>query len=124
MRGVGIDTLSMDPGISKDFAVHHVINGAGRYGTAGRGIVKVGLEGGMAISQSFYRTFGIPWFTRKEGARLRIGFQMYNAPNHSNKANPTTALNSPVYGRRTNERTGGDTVGFMRTMAFQARVDF
>ena len=98
--------------------------GAGRYGTAGRGIVKVGLEGGMAISQSFYRTFGIPWFTRKEGARLRIGFQMYNAPNHSNKANPTTALNSPVYGRRTNERTGGDTVGFMRTMAFQARVDF
>lgn len=31
IRGIGIDTLSIDPGISKDFAVHHVINGAGRY---------------------------------------------------------------------------------------------
>ena len=31
-RGLGIDTLSIDPGISKDFAVHHVVNGASRYG--------------------------------------------------------------------------------------------
>jgi kynurenine formamidase len=31
-RGLGIDTLSMDPGTSKEFAVHHVVNGAGRYG--------------------------------------------------------------------------------------------
>lgn len=32
VKGIGIDTLSMDPGRSKDFAVHHVINAAGRYG--------------------------------------------------------------------------------------------
>lgn len=32
IRGVGIDTLSIDYGLSKDFIVHHVINGAGRYG--------------------------------------------------------------------------------------------
>jgi len=32
VRGIGIDTLSVDHGLSKDFAVHHVINGAGRYG--------------------------------------------------------------------------------------------
>lgn len=32
VRGIGIDTLSMDYGLSKDFIVHHVINGAGRYG--------------------------------------------------------------------------------------------
>lgn len=32
VRGIGIDTLSMDHGPSKDFIVHHVINGAGRYG--------------------------------------------------------------------------------------------
>ena len=32
IRGVGIDTLSIDHGPSKDFIVHHVINGAGRYG--------------------------------------------------------------------------------------------
>lgn len=32
VRGVGIDTLSIDYGLSKDFIVHHVINGAGRYG--------------------------------------------------------------------------------------------
>jgi kynurenine formamidase len=32
VRGVGIDTLSVDYGMSTDFAVHHVINGAGRYG--------------------------------------------------------------------------------------------
>lgn len=32
IRGVGIDTLSIDYGSSKDFIVHHVINGAGRYG--------------------------------------------------------------------------------------------
>lgn len=32
VRGLGIDTLSVDYGMSTDFAVHHVINGAGRYG--------------------------------------------------------------------------------------------
>lgn len=31
-KGIGIDTLSMDYGLSKDFAVHHIVNGAGRYG--------------------------------------------------------------------------------------------
>jgi len=32
IRGLGIDTLSIDRGISKDFQVHHIINGAGKYG--------------------------------------------------------------------------------------------
>jgi kynurenine formamidase len=32
VKGIGIDTLSIDPGQSKDFAVHHTINGAGRFG--------------------------------------------------------------------------------------------
>lgn len=32
VRGVGIDTLSIDHGPSKDFVVHHLINGAGRFG--------------------------------------------------------------------------------------------
>ncbi|MBS0206318.1 MAG: cyclase family protein [Planctomycetes bacterium] len=32
IRGVGIDTLSIDYGPSQDFIVHHIINGAGRYG--------------------------------------------------------------------------------------------
>ncbi len=31
IKGIGIDTLSADCGISTDFAVHHVINGAGKY---------------------------------------------------------------------------------------------
>lgn len=31
-RGLGIDTLSIDRGLSRDFAVHHVVNAAGRYG--------------------------------------------------------------------------------------------
>ncbi len=31
-KGLGIDNLSIDSGISKDFAVHHVVNKAGRYG--------------------------------------------------------------------------------------------
>jgi kynurenine formamidase len=31
-KGLGIDTLSIDYGLSKDFAVHHIVNGAGRYG--------------------------------------------------------------------------------------------
>lgn len=31
-RGLGIDTMSIDHGPSRDFAVHHVVNGAGRYG--------------------------------------------------------------------------------------------
>lgn len=31
-KGIGIDTLSMDHGPSKDFQVHHIVNGAGRYG--------------------------------------------------------------------------------------------
>ena len=32
VKGIGIDTLSMDPGQSRDFAVHHIVNGAGRFG--------------------------------------------------------------------------------------------
>jgi kynurenine formamidase len=32
VRGIGIDTLSIDYGLSKDFIVHHVVNAAGRYG--------------------------------------------------------------------------------------------
>ena len=32
IRGIGIDTLSIDYGMSQDFIVHHVVNGAGRYG--------------------------------------------------------------------------------------------
>ena len=31
-RGLGIDTLSIDRGISTGFAVHHVVNAAGKYG--------------------------------------------------------------------------------------------
>jgi kynurenine formamidase len=31
-KGLGIDTLSIDYGLSKDFVVHHIVNGAGRYG--------------------------------------------------------------------------------------------
>jgi kynurenine formamidase len=31
-KGLGIDTLSIDRGISKEFEVHHIVNGAGRYG--------------------------------------------------------------------------------------------
>jgi kynurenine formamidase len=31
-KGIGVDTLSMDHGLSKDFQVHHIVNGAGRYG--------------------------------------------------------------------------------------------
>lgn len=32
IRGIGIDTLSIDHGPSKDFSVHHVVNRAGKYG--------------------------------------------------------------------------------------------
>ena len=32
VKGIGIDTLSIDNGLSKDFQVHHIVNGAGRYG--------------------------------------------------------------------------------------------
>lgn len=32
IKGIGIDTMSIDPGISKTFDVHHIINQAGRYG--------------------------------------------------------------------------------------------
>lgn len=31
-RGLGVDTLSIDYGLSKDFAVHHIVNSATRYG--------------------------------------------------------------------------------------------
>jgi kynurenine formamidase len=32
VRGIGVDTLSIDRGQSKKFEVHHIVNGAGRYG--------------------------------------------------------------------------------------------
>jgi len=31
INGIGIDTLSADNGMSTDFAVHHIINGSGKY---------------------------------------------------------------------------------------------
>lgn len=31
-KGLGVDNLSIDRGISSDFAVHHIVNKAGRYG--------------------------------------------------------------------------------------------
>jgi len=31
VKAIGIDTLSIDYGLSKDFAVHHIVNAAGRY---------------------------------------------------------------------------------------------
>jgi kynurenine formamidase len=31
VRGIGIDTMSIDYGLSRDFAVHHVVNSHGRY---------------------------------------------------------------------------------------------
>lgn len=32
VRALGIDTLSIDYGLSRDFVVHHIVNAAGRYG--------------------------------------------------------------------------------------------
>jgi kynurenine formamidase len=32
VRGVGLDTMSVDHGLSRDFAVHHILGKAGRYG--------------------------------------------------------------------------------------------
>lgn len=32
IRGVGLDTLSVDPGLSRDFPVHHLLGKASRYG--------------------------------------------------------------------------------------------
>lgn len=32
VRGIGIDTMSIDYGASRDFAVHHLVNRSGRYG--------------------------------------------------------------------------------------------
>ncbi|MBX3439159.1 MAG: cyclase family protein [Planctomycetaceae bacterium] len=32
VRGLGVDTLSIDRGVSKTFEVHHIVNAAGRYG--------------------------------------------------------------------------------------------
>ena len=31
VKAIGIDTLSIDRGLSSDFQVHHIVNGAGRY---------------------------------------------------------------------------------------------
>jgi kynurenine formamidase len=32
VRGIGVDNLSIDRGISKEFKVHHIVNGAGKFG--------------------------------------------------------------------------------------------
>lgn len=32
IRGLGLDTMSIDPGTSREFQVHKIVNGAGRYG--------------------------------------------------------------------------------------------
>jgi len=32
VNGLGVDNLSLDPGTSKDFRVHHIVNAAKKYG--------------------------------------------------------------------------------------------
>ena len=49
IRGIGIDTLSIDPGASRDFPVHRLLNGAGRYG----------LENVAALDQLPARDFAV-----------------------------------------------------------------
>lgn len=90
----------------------------GRYGNAGKSILPFG-EGTIAINQSFFRNFRIPWFIGEGGATLRFGFIMYNAINHSDVPSPAVSLDSAFYGKRSS-----DKVGNIRTMTFQARIDF
>lgn len=91
---------------------------AGRYGNCGRSNLRFG-EGIIAINQSFFRNFQIPWFVGERPAKLRVGVLMYNAINHSNVPSPVVNLDSPLYGKRTTDKTGD-----IRTMTLQARIDF
>lgn len=91
---------------------------SGRYGNTGRGVLPFG-EGSIAINQSFFRNFQVPWFS-ENGAKLRFGVLMYNAINHANVSNPIVALNNPLYGKRMTDKVSGQT----RTIGFQARLDF
>lgn len=50
IHGVGIDNLSIDYGMSKDFVVHHIINGAGKYGLENvANLEKLPASGAMLI---------------------------------------------------------------------------
>jgi hypothetical protein len=55
---------------------------AGRYGNCGRSNLPFG-EGTIAINQSLFRNFQIPWFLGERPAKFRVGVLMYNAINHS-----------------------------------------
>lgn len=91
---------------------------AGRYGTCGKSILPFG-EGTIAINQSLFRNFRLPWFVGDGGAILRVGFLAYNMINHSNVPSPLVNMDSAFYGKRQS-----DKVGDIRTMTFQARIDF
>lgn len=91
---------------------------AGRYGSCGRSVIPFGAAT-ILLNQSFFRNFRIPWFVGDTGANFRFGFLMYNFINHSNGTNPTTNLDSAIFGKRANNKRGET-----RTMFFQARIDF
>ena len=92
----------------------------GRYGNVGRGLLRKFNVGTIAMHQSVFRNFWIPWFIGADRrAKLRVGFLFYNAFNHSNGRGPTTSLNSPIFGSRSRDKAGN-----VRTIHFQARLDF
>jgi hypothetical protein len=91
---------------------------AGNYGSSGNSVIPG--TGQFFINESIFRNFMLPrQLLHREGAKLRLGILMFNAINHSNAPNPVTDLDSPIFGKRSNPKTG-DT----RTVALQGRIDF
>jgi hypothetical protein len=92
----------------------------GTFGSCGRGILFYN-PGSISQNQSIYRNFPIPW--PRGGDRrgnLRIGAQIFNVLNRQNAPAPITNMDSPFFGKRTNNVRGDTT----RSILLTGRIDF
>jgi hypothetical protein len=92
----------------------------GTFGSCGKGILWVN-PGSITQNQSLYRNFRLPWpRSADHQAMLRLGAQVFNVLNRQNSPAPVVNMDSPFFGKRTNN-VAGDTT---RSILLMGRIDF
>ena len=92
----------------------------GTYGTFGKSIINYN-PGSISQNQAIYRNFPLPWpLGSDHRANLRLGAQVFNVLNRQNLPAPVVNMDSPFFGKRTNNVTGDTT----RSILLTGRIDF
>ena len=92
----------------------------GTFGSCGKSILNFN-PGSISQNQSLYRNFSLPWPKGADHrANLRLGAQVFNVLNRQNSPAPIVNMDSPFFGKRTNNVTGDTT----RSILLMGRIDF